>query len=356
MAAGKSAFRLSQTNNQTNSGESRMSNQLATATHENQMNVVSTQTQQFELMQRKAKALSLSTLVPKAYQGNQSNCIIALNMAEQLGANELMVMQNLYIVHGNPGWSAKFLIATFNMSKDYGSLSYEFKGEEGSDDWGCRAKALEVASNTILPGPWVTIKMAKAEGWHQKSGSKWQTMPEMMLRYRAATFFIRTTAPEISMGLQTEDELHDVLDAAPDNKGVFRTQNDVLDAFGAGKVGNDAGVEEPAAPFEDVEIIQEPDGTPINAETGEVVEAAPANLSGLLKNWETFEGGEPIQGGDIFEGIDAQMRAAEAVGSQDGLRRVFATQREAIAAMDAKSQTLLFGAYRRKDQELSHTS
>jgi hypothetical protein len=35
-------------------------------------------------------------------------------------------------------------------------------------------------------------------------------MPEQMMRYRAATFLIRTTAPEIGMGLLTADEIRDV--------------------------------------------------------------------------------------------------------------------------------------------------
>ena len=35
-------------------------------------------------------------------------------------------------------------------------------------------------------------------------------MPDQMLRYRAAAWLIRTTAPEISMGLPTADESIDV--------------------------------------------------------------------------------------------------------------------------------------------------
>ena len=40
-------------------------------------------------------------------------------------------------------------------------------------------------------------------------------MPEQMLRYRAAAWFIRTTAPELSMGLQTVDEVKDTIDVTP---------------------------------------------------------------------------------------------------------------------------------------------
>lgn len=164
----------------------------------------------FELIQRMAMAYSKSTLVPKQYQGNPGNCIIALNMANRIGADPLMAMQNLYVVHGNPAWSSQFLIATFNSCGKYSSIRYEWSGERGKDSFGCSATAIELATGELLQGTLVTIKTAKDEGWFQKSGSKWQTMPEQMLRYRAASWFVRSYAPEIAMGLHTVDEMQDV--------------------------------------------------------------------------------------------------------------------------------------------------
>ena len=57
--------------------------------------------------------------------------------------------------------------------------------------------------------------MAKKEGWFNKSGSKWQTMPEQMLRYRAAAFWQRVYCPEISMGFMTTEEAEDIDDQTP---------------------------------------------------------------------------------------------------------------------------------------------
>jgi hypothetical protein len=165
----------------------------------------------FEDAMRMAKCLSASTIVPASYQGDKGmpNCIIALEMANRIGASPLMVMQNLYIVHGNPGWSAKFLIAALNSSGKFSPLRYEFSGKEGADEWACRAYATD-KTGEVLHGAWVSIGMAKKEGWYDKSGSKWKTMPQLMLQYRAAAFFQRTYAPEISMGMHTEDELRDI--------------------------------------------------------------------------------------------------------------------------------------------------
>lgn len=162
----------------------------------------------FNLCQRMAKVFATSSLVPTQYQNNMSNCIIAMEMASRIGASPLQVMQNLYIVHGNPGFSAKFLIACINASGKFTPLRYEFKGKENTDDWSCRAYAVD-KEGEVLHGAWVSIKMAKAEGWYTKNGSKWQTMPQLMLQYRAAAFFQRTYAPEISLGMQTAEELYD---------------------------------------------------------------------------------------------------------------------------------------------------
>lgn len=177
--------------------------------------------QGFELLQRVAKAFATSTLVPVQYQGNISNCMIALNLSERLHADALMVMQNLYIVHGNPGWSSKFLIASVNTCGRYESLRYEWRGEEGKPNYGCRAWTIERTTGEKLFGIWVDWKMVKAEGWDAKNGSKWRTMQDQMFIYRAAAFWQRAYAPEISMGLHTSEELQDTYDATRGNDGSF---------------------------------------------------------------------------------------------------------------------------------------
>lgn len=166
----------------------------------------------FGLLQRMARLFNSSTLVPQQFTGDKNfgNCVIALNMAQRLGADPLMVMQNLYVVYGNPSWSSKFLISIFNQCGRFSSIKYRETGKKGTDSQGIIAYAMELVTGEIVEGPEVTIKLAKSEGWFDKKGSKWQTMPDMMLRYRAATWLIRLTAPELSMGLQTQDEVIDV--------------------------------------------------------------------------------------------------------------------------------------------------
>lgn len=163
----------------------------------------------YQLLWNMAKMFSETTLIPESFRKNVGNCAIAINMAQRLKADPLMVMQNLYVVYGNPSWSSKFLISVFNQCGKYTSIKYKYVGDKNTDDYGCIAYTTEIATGDKIEGPLVTIGLAKAEGWFAKKGSKWQTIPDLMLRYRAAAWLIRTTAPELSMGLQTQEEIYD---------------------------------------------------------------------------------------------------------------------------------------------------
>lgn len=218
--------------------------------------------QSFELAVRQAKLLSSSTLVPAqyraviekkkgqnvSYEENDNaipNCVIAMNMASRMGADPLMVMQNLYIVEGRPSWSSQWIIAAINGCGRFSPLRFELKDlgdkevEYTVTEWEsgqrqnrkvkttiqnmqCIAWAVEKETGERITSPVVSIEMAVKEGWYQKNGSKWQTMPEVMLRYRTASFFGKLYAPELLMGLQTVEEMQDVvIDARPDESGAF---------------------------------------------------------------------------------------------------------------------------------------
>jgi len=208
--------------------------------------------QSFELMMRQAKMLASSDIVPPSYRSvnevkkgkvieyvdNKSaipNCVIALNMASRMNADPLMVMQNLYLVEGRPSWSSQFIIAAINACGRYSPLRFTIsEPSEPTEvqytayEWvngdkkpvkksvtvrhqTCCAWAIEKATGEKLQSPIVSIAMAIAEGWLTKNASKWQTMPEMMLRYRSASFFGRFYAPELLMGLKSSEEEHETI-------------------------------------------------------------------------------------------------------------------------------------------------
>src|ERR1035441_5913174 len=182
----------------------------------------------FELMQRQATAMSKSELVPKEYRGNVPNCMIALEVADRVSASPLMVMQNLAIIHGRPSWSSTFIISAINSCGRFKTLRFKIVKEDAPRDfsydifeteWIGKEKKPKVvkknsrilnktciawttdAGGEVLESPEVSIEMACVEGWYDKSGSKWKTMPDLMLRYRSAAFFGRLYAPDVLMGM-----------------------------------------------------------------------------------------------------------------------------------------------------------
>jgi len=228
--------------------------------------------QSFELMQRAANLLASSTLVPAQYRkviekldkyGNVkesrenpnalANAVVALNMAQRMGADPLMVMQNLYIVEGRPSWSSQWIIAAVNGCGRFSPLRFDIKvlGEKEipytTTSWNngqretstrvvkvldkvCVAWAIEKETGERLESPAITIEMAVKEGWYTKNGSKWQTMDEVMLRYRTASFFGKLYAPELLMGLQTVEEAQDIIEATTGPDGTISVNVDELRA------------------------------------------------------------------------------------------------------------------------------
>lgn len=209
---------------------------------------------QFETMQRVCKLFSSSELVPDMYKTDltmkdgkpvnpeskaMANCMIAIEMAQRIGASPLMIMQNMVIIYGRPSWSSKFLVATVNTCGRFEPLKYkitslgrvgkipytdyvwdggrkkavnkEFDGTQ-IDNLQCIAYTTAKGSDEIMESAPIDIKLAIQEGWYTKSGSKWQTMTRQMLMYRAASFWTNAYAPELSMGMKTEDEIRDIID------------------------------------------------------------------------------------------------------------------------------------------------
>ncbi len=193
---------------------------------------------QFEVTQRMAQMYSKSGLVPKSYQGNLADCAIAVDMAIRMNCNPVTVMQNLVIVQGRPTWQSQFLVACINKSGRFTTLQYATrvdgmvgKIEYEDNEWDnvsrrntlvkktfdgskvpnlcCKAYATDLKTGEVVYGTEISIRMAVQERWYTKSGSKWQTMAEQMLKYRAAAFFQRVYAPEISMGFHTAEEVED---------------------------------------------------------------------------------------------------------------------------------------------------
>jgi len=158
---------------------------------------------------RTAKMLCSSALVPDTYRNSPENCLVAIDLANRLGLSPLMVMQNLYVVKGKPSWSGSFCAAAVNGSGRFTPLEFIFVGEPGTPSHGCYARAIRRSNGAACVSDTVTLQMAQKEGWLNKPGSKWQTMPVQMMQYRAAAFFARVHCPDILLGIPTYEEVQD---------------------------------------------------------------------------------------------------------------------------------------------------
>ncbi len=178
----------------------------------------------FEHAQRVATMLSASSMVPKEFQGNVGNCLIALNLAQRMRLDVFMLMQSIYVIHGRPGLEGKLVIALIEGHGRFGPLHFKFSGtgktgKEIDRPESCVAYALDLKSKETIEGPEVTWKMVTAEGWNKPKSyrdgsgempSKWETMPQLMFMYRSASFFGKVHDPASLMGFQSREEIEDV--------------------------------------------------------------------------------------------------------------------------------------------------
>lgn len=161
-------------------------------------------TNDFEEAQRKAKMIAHSNFTPERFKGNIGDCVIALDIAQRLQMSPITILQEVYIVHGSPAFTSKFIIALINFR---GGYAHDLEFEQTKDS--CYAWTTNKQGRK-LKGPMVTLEMARKEGWIDKKGSKWLTMPDVMLGYRAASFFAKKFCPGLLMGMQSLEEIYDM--------------------------------------------------------------------------------------------------------------------------------------------------
>ena len=184
-----------------------MTSDITTNNIDNESSIYQSQNS-FEFAQRQAKSLCESNLVPQSYQGQKGlpNCLVALEMSKRMNLSPLTVMQNLNIIHGTPSWSAQFISSQILGCGRFTNFDYIVSGQGETLEIQCIAKRVE--DQKIVKGTPVSMRMAKLEGWTRNS--KYQSMPELMLRNRAATFFGRQYIPDLLLGVQTSEEVVDI--------------------------------------------------------------------------------------------------------------------------------------------------
>jgi hypothetical protein len=163
----------------------------------------------FKMAWQMAQALASSSIVPQNFQKNPSNCLIAIEQANRLNMSPFLVMQNLYVIQGRPSWSSQWIIAAVNNSGKFDiELQFDEKKDKDGKPFSCQCWTMQ--GGRRIEGITIDMDLARAEGWTSKNGSKWRTMPQVMLRYRAASFFARMNCPEVILGLYSREEAEEI--------------------------------------------------------------------------------------------------------------------------------------------------
>lgn len=200
-----------------------------------------------------AQTFAKSEFVPKAFVGKPANVFVALQIAARAKMDPFMCMQNLYVIAGKPAMEAKMAIALLNASgKTRGPVRYTHEGM--GKERKCTATVIDAETGQPISHTlhWATVEMS---GWVAKGGA-WAQDPLLMLKYRAAYQLIRTTYPEVLLGMYTVEEAREVdaddsMVAFWDQRNHGAQRNDqaveTIDAQVVAETSNPAAEDEPPA-------------------------------------------------------------------------------------------------------------
>ena len=200
-----------------------MTNQITTI--EQSEKLLELEVKKFELEQRRATALSKSAFFPANLKGDVASAVIIYDLANRMNLSVLEIAQSVFIIRDKPSFSTQFLTARLNQS---GLIKGRLRTIISDDKQSAYCEAIDAQTGELLKGMTVTMDIARKEGWLGKNGSKWQTMPELMLRYRAQSFFISEFFSEVKFGLKTREEIEDIADVQIVTRNV--DLNDVVNS------------------------------------------------------------------------------------------------------------------------------
>lgn len=247
---------------------------------ENEEKILELEVKRFELEQRRSMALSKSAFFPDSLKGDIASAVIIYDLAQRMNISVLEVSQSIYIIYGRPSFSTNFLVARLNQS---GKIKGALKTIISDDKQEAYCEAIDAVTGDVLKGMTYTMKIAKAEGLVDKKGSKWLTMPELMLRKRAQSNFINEYFPEVKFGLPTEDEAYDaeIIPSTQKSQDVDLNKMLMTKTKPTQKPKKEPEPEMVIEPepdlLEDIEI--EPLQEEINYQTGEVTKAYKPNTN-----------------------------------------------------------------------------
>lgn len=159
-----------------------------------------------------ARYLQSAGVIPERYQGRVSDCMVAIEMAMRFHVPVLVLMCNSYMVHDKLTLEGKFTLALLNLSgKTLGPPKYDIKKIDGKIvSCRCSVVCRETQADVDYTIDRSTVEQNNWEAPRRGKPSPWVNVPDLMFRYRSATYLIRAHFPEVLMGIPTRDEMEDV--------------------------------------------------------------------------------------------------------------------------------------------------
>ena len=170
--------------------------------------------QTFDQALKLAETFSKSAMVPKAYQGNAANCLVAMAYGDSLGMAPLQAMQSVAVVNGVPALYGDGMLALVQASAVFESIEESI--EDGAAVCTVKRRGMKPVQRIF------TTDDAKRAGLWGKQGP-WQQYPSRMLQMRARSWALRDAFADVLRGIQSVEEVRDmpeVIDVTPTPPGL----------------------------------------------------------------------------------------------------------------------------------------
>ncbi len=150
---------------------------------------------------RLADIMAKASIIPRDYQGNPGNILVAIQWGAELGLPPLQAMQSIAVINGRPALWGDAVIALVR-----GSGLLDAIHEEVTDTLAtCTVKRRgeEPATRHF------SMEDAKRAGLLGKQGT-WSQYPKRMLQMRARAWALRDVFPDVLRGVHVAEDAQDI--------------------------------------------------------------------------------------------------------------------------------------------------
>ena len=163
-----------------------------------------------------ADLLANSQIVPKDYQKNPGNILVAMQWGAEIGLQPLQAMQNIAVINGRPSLWGDAVLALVRSS----GLLEQFEETQTEDEATCivKRKGHKAVIKTF------SKEDAKRAGLLSKQGP-WSQYPKRMMQMRARGYALRDEFTDILKGFGVAEEERDKeIDVTPEPSNIKKHQ------------------------------------------------------------------------------------------------------------------------------------